>query len=496
MNKIFPRRTMHFVLAVVLVVTLGSAAPAIAQVPSPQPGEGEQSYVVRAGDTLSGIAFRFGTTTADLMQRNPQIWDPNLIFTGQTIVVPSTPVVAPPPGIPVTGPPPEDDPLHPETARQVLFDDFTTPGIWFTGIAPEWQIQYVGTQYRVLNNFLNSHVSSVRTVNQPNVHAAIDARQVGGPSSGFWGVVCRWQDINNFYAATISGDGTTGILRVQNGLHSWLNQGTADYDASAWNRVGITCDFNTITLFVNGDEVLQATDTVFTTGGMAGVMVGTRSAAGADVHFDNFTAYTRTTPIAMPPPGIPVTGPPDEPIHPDTARLVISDDFTFPRVFLTGAAPEWQIQYVGNEYRIVNHFFNSHVSSVRLVNHPNVHAAIDARQVGGPSSGFWGVVCRWQDINNFYAATVSGNGTTGILRVQNGLHNWLNQGTANYNPEAWNRVSATCDGNTIILFVNGEEALQATDTVFTTSGRAGVMVGTRGAPGTDVHFDNFTAYVR
>jgi hypothetical protein len=422
--------------------------------------------------------------------------NPNLIFSGQTLVVPTTPVVAPAPGIPVTGPPPEDDPLDPETARRVMLDDFTTPGLWFTGVDPNWQIQYTNNQYRIVNHFVNSHVSSIRTINQPNVHAAIDARQVGGPASGFWGVVCRWQDINNFYAGTISGDGTTGILRVQNGMHFWLNQGSAEFDANAWNRIGVTCDFNTITLFLNGEEILEATDAVFTTGGFAGVMVGTRTAPGTDVHFDNFTAFTRTVPVAVQPPAIPVTGPPDEPIHPETARQVIFDDFSTPRVFLTGFDPNWRIEYVDNQYRMVNHFFNSHVSSVRLVNHPNKHVAVDAQQVGGPASGFWGVVCRWQDIHNFYAATISGDGTAGILRVQNNFHHWLSRGEADINTEGWNRVAATCDGNTIILFVNGEEVLQATDNVFTTSGRAGVMVGTRGAPGTDVHFDNFTGYIR
>jgi LysM repeat protein len=361
MNKIFPRRMTHFILAAVLAITLGGVGPVLAQTPGagertyvvqpgdtlsgiavmfgtttadlmqrnpqlfnpnlifsgqtlivpttpvvppappapapppvgviPDTGPGERIYVVRAGDTLSTIAFNFGTTTADLVQRNPHIVNPNLIFTGQRLAVPTTPVVMPPPGIPVTGPP--DEPIHPETARQVVFDDFTRFGLWFTGAEPEWQIQYVGNQYRILNNFFSSHVSSVRTVNHPNVHAAIDAQQVGGPASGFWGVVCRWQDINNFYAAVISGDGTTGILRVQNGFHNWLNQGTAEFNANAWNRVGATCDGNTIILYLNGEEVLETTDTVFTTGSFAGVMVGTRGAAGADVHFDNFTAYIR-----------------------------------------------------------------------------------------------------------------------------------------------------------------------------------------------------------
>jgi LysM repeat protein len=45
-------------------------------------------YVVRPGDRLSTIAGRFGTTTSRILALNPQITDPNAIYTGQTIMLP------------------------------------------------------------------------------------------------------------------------------------------------------------------------------------------------------------------------------------------------------------------------------------------------------------------------------------------------------------------------------------------------------------------------
>lgn len=50
---------------------------------------GFRRYRVRPGDTLFSIATRFGTTVTDLLRANPQITDPNLIFPGQIICVPS-----------------------------------------------------------------------------------------------------------------------------------------------------------------------------------------------------------------------------------------------------------------------------------------------------------------------------------------------------------------------------------------------------------------------
>ena len=46
------------------------------------------TYVVKPGDTLSGIAQMFGVGLAALEAANPQIPDFNLIFPGQVINIP------------------------------------------------------------------------------------------------------------------------------------------------------------------------------------------------------------------------------------------------------------------------------------------------------------------------------------------------------------------------------------------------------------------------
>ncbi len=42
-------------------------------------------YIVQSGDTLSRIALNLKTTVAELIARNPQITDPNRIYTGQML---------------------------------------------------------------------------------------------------------------------------------------------------------------------------------------------------------------------------------------------------------------------------------------------------------------------------------------------------------------------------------------------------------------------------
>jgi LysM repeat protein len=45
-------------------------------------------YSVQEGDTLGSIAQAFDTTVDDLVEANPDIQDPDVIFTGQTLCVP------------------------------------------------------------------------------------------------------------------------------------------------------------------------------------------------------------------------------------------------------------------------------------------------------------------------------------------------------------------------------------------------------------------------
>lgn len=57
--------------------------------PAPPSCPGGQLYTVRAGDTMFQIAQRFGISLQRLIDANPQITNPNLIFPGQVICIPT-----------------------------------------------------------------------------------------------------------------------------------------------------------------------------------------------------------------------------------------------------------------------------------------------------------------------------------------------------------------------------------------------------------------------
>jgi LysM repeat protein len=286
----------------------------------PDTGAVEQTYTVRPGDTMSKIASRYGSTTEALVQLNPQIKNPDLIYPGWNLVI-SPPVPSPttdqsilpdtgeieqlpttpePPTIAFPTPTPtptESPPEHafdiiPETGEILYQDDLSVPGDWFTGIQDDLHMEYSDGGYRILNRASNSFVSSIRAIESSDIYVETRATRVGGAQTGYYGVVCRWQDISNYYAMLIGSDGFFGIARILNGQLTFLGEGRTTggsiYLDTAVNLVGGSCFENTLTLVVNGQSLLQVEDQAFVSG-YPGVVVATRTTPGTHVQFNDFS---------------------------------------------------------------------------------------------------------------------------------------------------------------------------------------------------------------
>ncbi len=96
---------------VVATTTQGRVVQAISNfytVTGPAASTEPTNYIVRPGDELSALAARYGTTVSAILAANPSIWNPNLIFVGQRLLVPGagnlppTVVIAPVQGTPGT----------------------------------------------------------------------------------------------------------------------------------------------------------------------------------------------------------------------------------------------------------------------------------------------------------------------------------------------------------------------------------------------------------
>jgi hypothetical protein len=171
----------------------------------------------------------------------------------------------------------------------LLEDDFGVPDVWFVADEPGFRIAYQEGGYRIRNSFFHSYVSSVRTFDLTDVEIAVDAQRVAGPDTGYFGAVCRWQDIHNYYALVVGAEGFFGIARVLNGEVTFLTQASEPdmiQPDTEVNRVGGTCWGDVLTLIVNDEALLEVQDGTFGSG-FVGMMVGTRGQPDVEVHFDN-----------------------------------------------------------------------------------------------------------------------------------------------------------------------------------------------------------------
>lgn len=128
-------------------------------------------------------------------------------------------------------------------------------------------------------------------------------------------------------------------------------------------------------------------------------------------------------------------------------------------------------------------------------NYTDTRIEVLASKVGGPDENYFGVICRYQDPDNYYNLTISSDGFWGIYKVFNGewellgkefeqFNEYINQG------QATNKIRADCIGDKLALYVNGEYLFEVEDDSFS-DGDVGLLAGTYDVPGTDIHFDNF-----
>jgi hypothetical protein len=127
-----------------------------------------------------------------------------------------------------------------------------------------------------------------------DVIVTVQARQTSGPNNNAYGVLCRYQNENNFYIFLISGDGYYAIGKYETGkdqitylteneeyiFSDLINQGVAT------NLIRVSCIGNELSLSVNGLPLVTVTDNSFA-GGDVGLGVSTLEPGTAVVQFDD-----------------------------------------------------------------------------------------------------------------------------------------------------------------------------------------------------------------
>jgi hypothetical protein len=130
--------------------------------------------------------------------------------------------------------------------------------------------------------------------NFDDVVIRVEARQVSGPNDNAYGIICRYQNEENFYVFLISGDGYYAIGKYQTGdenvvyltENGQFQPSDAINTGIASNEMEVSCLGNELSLAVNGAPLVSVNDPTFVTGDI-GLAASTLQAATGVIEFDN-----------------------------------------------------------------------------------------------------------------------------------------------------------------------------------------------------------------
>jgi hypothetical protein len=144
--------------------------------------------------------------------------------------------------------------------------------------------------YRILVQQPTMNFWSTPEKNFRDVRVEADVIRLNGPDENRAGLICRYQD-GDYYFFIISNDGFYAIGKFIGGITILLGQNEMQSSefilTNSINHLRADCIGNTLTLFVNFNQIASAQDTDFPSGDV-GLLAGSFSESGVDVSFDHF----------------------------------------------------------------------------------------------------------------------------------------------------------------------------------------------------------------
>lgn len=179
---------------------------------------------------------------------------------------------------------------------EVLFqDDFSrTSSGWSRYQAATLLSDYDRGAYRILILAPDTDAWSTPGLDISDVQIEVDATKAGGPDNNYFGILCRFQDSQNFYFFLISSDGYASIGFDKNGERQLLDQDAmlpaqTILTGRATNHIRVDCNGERLSLYANGTLLHEVKANEFSHGDI-GLIAGTYASPGTDIVFDNLMA--------------------------------------------------------------------------------------------------------------------------------------------------------------------------------------------------------------
>jgi predicted small secreted protein len=192
-----------------------------------------------------------------------------------------------------------------QDGRNILFaDDFSKSNSgWTQSKNNSGVIEYVNNYYHMaVNKPATLLLANPGKSFQGDVSIEVDARKIGGSDDNYIGVLCHYQNPDNYYVLMLTSDGYSGIARRKDGQDTLISPGLKFLKmdgikkGSATNHIRADCIGEALTLYANGKQVSLAYDKSLT-GGDTGLAVRSgRLEGGVDIRFNNFSVASPAQP--------------------------------------------------------------------------------------------------------------------------------------------------------------------------------------------------------
>ena len=177
----------------------------------------------------------------------------------------------------------------------LLEDNFSRSGSWGTGTDADSSVEYAN---EMLNFAVNKDLyfvwSTPNGEDYENIHMEVTANNSSTDSAAAFGLICNLQITNTSYYFAITGAGEYAIgrytltgdtLLTNNG--QWGTSSLIAADADSY-RMGADCGNNTLTLYVDGQQIDSVSDSTYTSGNVGVFVWSGEELNGTDVSFDDF----------------------------------------------------------------------------------------------------------------------------------------------------------------------------------------------------------------
>lgn len=372
------------------------------------------------------------------------------------------------------------------------FSDMLT-GNWPMDVNDDSTYGYMDGAYAIVINSENfiQEVIPDNYLGTGDVVIEVDAWKDAGSDAGDFGIICGFQNYENYTAMGISTDGSVYVYQRKDDEENELLFEELKFTPAEKYHLIANCQNGHFTLDVNGTIAIDLEDPILTSNGGVGIYGGAFDKGPFIYYFDNFKAK-QAGKISTDP----FSDLPTAPIA-EMGIILFTDDFST-------KAGDWY-EFSGNDSGSAyeDGYFKISIKTPMYVQwnlarafkgSGNAVIEVDARLESGAVKGDFGIVCGHKDKDNYHVVAIASDGYAEILRWVNGNDEIVaSQENAFTLAEEYHLVASCADGS-LSLSVNGVEVISASSEYLEDAGGVGLYGGTFDEGDAVYAFDNFVVY--